>query len=277
MKLDSQQLDNFNEQGFLFIKSFYDLETEIYPIQHAIHKIIHLLIKKYALPIEQPEFTPDTFDAGYQDIISYDRKIGGEIYDAVKQIPAFIRLVASEKHEFLVSQLRETSLSGVAAMGYGIRIDNPREEKFMAPWHQEYLGQLRSLDGLTFWSPLVPIWPNLGPVEFCIGSHKAGILAVCTADERNPDKTGAYALTLANEKELISRYAYIAPLSEPGDLIIIDYLTLHRSGFNSSKRSRWSMQMRYFNFEDPTGIKLSWKGSFSIENIKQMYPEKLIR
>jgi ectoine hydroxylase-related dioxygenase (phytanoyl-CoA dioxygenase family) len=52
-------------------------------------------------------------------------------------------------------------------------------------------------------------------------------------------------------------------LTTPGDLIVMDFLTLHQSGQNLSDRPRWSMQFRYFNFSDPVGQKLNWAGAFS--------------
>ena len=272
--LTAEQVNSFHHDGVLIIDSFYDLKTEIEPIQDFIYKIISTLIYKYNLPIQQLPFTPENFDSGYQELIYYDRKIGGEIYDAVKQIPAFIRLIASSRHDELMCQLRQTNLPGVASGGSGIRIDNPREEKYRAPWHQDYPAQFRSLDGLVFWSSLVPLTQELGPVEFCLKSHVNGLIPVYTKDIKNPDKSGAYALTIEDEEKLVSSYERIAPLTKPGDLIIIDFLTLHRSGWNISQRSRWSMQMRYFNFVEPTGIKISWAGSFAVGgNFKEIHPE----
>ena len=272
--LTIDQIEEFHLNGVLILRSFYDLTTEIEPIQYAIHRIIAILIKKYQLPIQQLPFSRESFDSGYQELIAYDRQIGGEVYDAIKQIPGFIRLVASTNHDTIFSQLRQSDLPGVAAAGYGIRIDNPLEDKYRAPWHQDYPAQLRSLDGLVFWSSLVPVTQSLGPVEFCIGSHKNGLASVSTNNPRNPDKSGAYALTIKNEENLIASFPHIAPLTQPGDLIIIDFLTLHRSGLNISERSRWSMQMRYFNFTEPTGIKIAWKGSFaSGVKVEEVHPE----
>ncbi|AFY94664.1 phytanoyl-CoA dioxygenase family protein [Chamaesiphon minutus] len=272
--LTTAQVEEFHCDGVLIIKSFYDITTEIEPIQYAIYNIINILIKKYHLSIEQLPFSSATFDSGYQELIAYDRQIGGEVYDAIKQIPAFIRLVASSRHDAIFSQLRQTDLPGIAAAGYGIRIDNPYEEKYRAPWHQDYPAQFRSLDGLVFWSSLVPVTSSLGPVEFCTGSHKDGLVPVYTKDANNSEKSGAYALTIINEASLIASYPHISPLTQPGDLIVIDFLTLHRSGLNMSQRSRWSMQMRYFNFTEPTGIKIGWKGAFaSGVNVEEVHPE----
>ena len=272
--LSPEQVDQFNRDGYLILRSFYDLQRELEPIQRDIHKIIGILIRKYGLRFERKPFAPATFDSGYQELIAHDRKIGGEVYDAVKQIPAFVRLVASEKHDRLMSQLRDTDLPAVAAGGYGIRIDNPHEEKYRANWHQDYPSQFRSLDGLIFWSPLVELTEELGPLQLAVASHKDGLAPLLTRDPDHPEKTGAYALRLKNEVERVGRYQQISPLASPGDLLVLDFLNLHASGFNRSRRSRWSMQIRYFNFREPTGQRINWIGSFAAgRNIREVHPE----
>lgn len=261
--LTQDQKQDFARDGFLLLPGFYDLSREIDPIQREIHAIIGLVIKRHGLSIEQLPFTNECFDSGYQELIAANRAAGGEVYDAIKQIPAYIRLVADSRHEQLFRELRSGSLPGIAAGGYGIRIDNPREERYRAPWHQEYPAQLRSMDGLVLWSSLVQVTPELGPVNICVGSHRLGPIPVHTNDPANPEKVGAYGLILQNEAELIKRFEHVAPLPAPGDLLIIDFLTVHASGFNTGKRSRWSMQFRYFNFNEPTGMGYGWKGSFA--------------
>lgn len=272
--LNQHQIEEFNREGFLLLPHFYDLETDIRPIHFFIHSLLGILIRKYDLPIPQKPFQSECFDDGYQALLAHDRRIGGEVYDAVKQIPAFVRLVADERHGRLVSQLRATDLPGIAGGGYGIRIDNPLEERFRADWHQEYPAQLRSLDGVVFWSPLVQITEELGPVHFCAGSHRDGLAPVHKGDPRNPEKRGAYGLVLANKEERLARYQQRAPLTKPTDLILSDFLTLHSSGYNRSQRSRWSMQFRYFNFRDPAGVRMGWCGSFAAGvNFQEIHPE----
>ena len=272
--LSPEQVNQFNRDGVLVLRSFYDLAREIEPIQRDIHKIIGILIRKYGLRTTQKPFAAATFDSGYQELIAHDRKIGGEVYDAVKQIPAFVRIVASEKHDRLMSQLRNTDLPAVAAGGYGIRIDNPQEEKYRASWHQDYPSQFRSLDGLVFWSPLVELTEELGPLQIAVGSHKDGLAPLLMRDPDHPEKTGAYALRLKNEAERVGRYQRISPLASPGDLLVLDFLNLHASGYNRSQRSRWSMQIRYFNFREPTGQRINWIGSFAAgRNIREVHPE----
>lgn len=272
--LSDAQKAEFAEQGVLVIKKFYDPLVEVLPIQQAIYDLIGLLIQKYQLGIVRPVFSAERFDAGFQELIAANRSYGAEIYDAVKQIPAFIRLLCHSKHEQLFRELRSKAFPAVAAGGYGIRIDNPHEDRFRANWHQEYPAQLRSLDGLVFWSPLVKITEEIGPVQFCPGSHREGPVPVYTHDPHHPEKQGAYSLTLKDEALLLNKYPKMSPLTEPGDLVVVDFLVLHASGHNRSERSRWSMQFRYFNFNEPTGLGYSWKGSYAAGvDFRMIHPE----
>jgi hypothetical protein len=264
----------FEEDGVLILPGFYDVEKEIKPIQEAVYRLIGLIIEENNLAIERLPFTPENFDSGYNEMIAIDRKLGSLVYDAVKQIPDFIRLVAKPEHNAVFKALRSGAFPGIAAGGYGIRIDNPFEEQFRANWHQEYPAQLRSIDGLVYWTPLLNITKELGPVEFCPGSHREGVVPVYTRDPDNPEKRGAYSLVLQDEAVRLARYEHVSPLTKPGDLVVVDFLLLHASGHNRSLRSRWSMQLRYFNFNDPTGRSYGWKGSYAAGvDFRQIHPE----
>lgn len=276
--LVQSQLNEFNENGFLVIKSFYDIEKEIEPIQYGIYRIIGSLIKREGLDIQQVPFSPQTFDSGFIELITYSRPLGAIVYDAAKQIPAFVRLASSEKHEALYKQIYSSTFPGIGHGGQGIRIDIPFEERFRAPWHQEYLNQLRSMEGLVFWSPLLKVTQNMGPVEFCLGSHRKGVYPVRMVDLKNPDKKGAYAMMIDNEDQVVSQYQNAAPLSELGDLVLAHWLVLHRSGSNSSDRCRWTIQMRHFSFDNETAIANSWVGSFAAGvNVESVHPEFVIK
>jgi ectoine hydroxylase-related dioxygenase (phytanoyl-CoA dioxygenase family) len=154
-----------------------------------------------------------------------------------------------------------------------MRIDNPGEAKFRAPWHQEFPAQLLSVDGVVFWTPLLPVTQDMGPVEIAEGSHAEGIVPVYE-DDAGIGKSGAYALRLDREQERLARYKTVAPLTEPGDLVLMDFLTLHQSGENLSDHARWTIQFRYFNFAEPVGVRIGWRGSFAAGvKFKDVLPE----
>ena len=269
-----KQIESFYQDGYLIISDFYDLENDIIPIQRDIYDIIGLVADKYGIKIKRTVFSSESFDDGYLEVITSNRNYGGEIYDAVKQIPSFIRLVSSKKNEDVFKALRPKSLIGIAAAGYGVRINNPFEEKFRANWHQEYPSQLRSLDGLVFWSPLVNVTQELGPVIIAPGSQVEGAVPVFMHDPRHKEKHSAYSLVLENEDALLRKYKQIAPLSKPTDLVVMDFLLIHASGYNLAKRALWSMQFRYFNYLETTGRKHGWKGGFASGiDFRNIHPE----
>lgn len=270
----AEQRAALRERGYVLLPRFYDPDTEIRPIQHALYDIIGLVADQRGLPLERPPFAPETFDAGYNALIARDRSVGSAVYDAAKLIPAFVRLLSCTRNERLFAALRDTDRVGIGASSFGIRIDNPDEEGYRSHWHQEFLFQPQSLDGLVYWSPLVPVVEAMGPVQVCIGSHRDG-LCVYRRGGKYAAKSGAYQIGLADEEATVDRYERTAPLSQPGDLLIMDYLTLHQSGFNVSTRSRWSMQFRFFNFVEPTGRKLGWKPSVTAgTEIEALFPDR---
>ena len=261
MTITSQQRETFARDGYLVLPGFYDVQAQVAPIREGARAIVEALAAEHG--VDAPCATAEeAMGPGLMALAKANRAYAGEVYDAVKQIPAFMQLVADPRNSEVFEVLRDGSRAGLAAGGYGIRIDLPAEDKFRALWHQEFPAQLRSPDGIVFWSPLVEITPDLGPVQICEGSH-AGGMAPVYSDDGGIGKTGAYALRLENEEALLAKYEHVAPLSNPGDLILMDFMTLHQSGANRSTTPRWSMQFRYFNFANPVGRKIAWKGSFA--------------
>ncbi|WP_029005303.1 phytanoyl-CoA dioxygenase family protein [Azorhizobium doebereinerae] len=257
----SEAQPTFADKGYAVLRQFYDAEADVAPIHEGIRVIVEGVCRKYG--VVAPTATPhEAMTLAYPQLIATNRTWGGEIYDAVKQIPAFMRLVTNRANDEVFRALRPGSVPGIAAGGYGIRIDNPGEEKFRAHWHQEFPSQLRSLDGIVFWTPLLPLTADMGPVEIAEGSQAEGIVPVYE-DDKGVGASGAYALHLDREQERLAKYKVVAPLTTPGDLVLMDFLTLHQGGHNRSRTPRWTIQFRYFNFAEPLGVRIGWRGSFA--------------
>jgi ectoine hydroxylase-related dioxygenase (phytanoyl-CoA dioxygenase family) len=270
--LSQSQINKFHEDGFLIVEGFYDLEL-INDIRNAIHKIIDIIIDHNELDIKKSSFCPNDFDDAYLKLLNLDRNYGSLIYDAVKQIPAFNRLVNCEKNQKLFSLLRPKSLPSVAAAGHGIRINNPSEGRYLAPWHQEYPAQLRSVNGMVFWSPLYDLKLENGPVVVAKSSHKGGLLPVYF----DGSATDVYALKIHKIKSILEKYELVQPILKAGDLIVMDFCTVHRSGQNQSNRALWSMQFRWFDMLEQTGVKNGWQGSFAAgSKFQDLHPELLV-
>lgn len=235
-----------------------------------------MVAQRHGVTLDRAPYTPATFDSGYNTLIAHDRSIGGEIYDLAKQIPAFLRLICHPKSDALFRDIRGTDHTGIGADSYGVRIDNPGEEKFRSHWHQEFTFQPQSIDGIVFWTPLLPIVPDLGPVIVLPKSHKDGLCMYQTGTTY-ADKQGAYQIGIYEEDKVVAGYDQVTPLSNPGDLMLMDFLTIHASGYNVSDRSRWSIQNRFFNYNDPVGMKVGWKASITKgTKVEDVFPENFV-
>lgn len=274
--LSAEDREFFEAEGYLVLRGFYDVDQEIAPIQRDIHRIIGLVAERHGVPLNRAAYSAETFDAGYNELIAIDRAYGGEIYDLVKQIPAFLRLICGQKSDDLFRALRGTQQSGIGTDSYGIRIDNPNEDKFRSHWHQEFMFQPQSIDGVVFWTPLLPVTEDLGPVIVLPKSHNDG-LCLYAKGTTYAEKVGAYQIGLHEEEKVVEKYDQTAPITEPGDLLLMDFLTIHGSGVNRSARSRWSVQSRFFNYCDPVGAKIGWKASVtSGTNIEHVFPDNFV-
>jgi hypothetical protein len=227
-------------------------------LRQEIKDVIRSICQGNGIEVDDTPADENNFDDGYLAAIALDRRLGGLIYDATKQVGAFHRLISLRRNQELFSQLRPGSLPGLAHGGSGIRIDNPGETKYQTAWHQEYPTQFRSLDGIVFWTPLRTIDEAIGPLTVAESSHRLGIVPV-VHDAGTAEQSGAYAIRLADES-IADQFQHHQLLCKPGDLAVMDFLTLHRSGSNVSDRSRWSVQTRWFNFLDPSGQRHGWAG-----------------
>ncbi|MGI9315854.1 MAG: phytanoyl-CoA dioxygenase family protein [bacterium] len=270
--LTDSQIEEFRLNGALILRNFYSIDSEILPIQRDIHAILGMMINWHGLPIEQEPFSPSTFDGSHQEIIGLDRKYGGYIYDAVKQLSTFRRLVSNLKNELIYKELSGADIAGISPGAQGIRIDNPGEEKYRSRWHQELLYQPQSYNGLVLWSPLVELTEDMGPVDICLKSHKDGLCVYHKSEEADHEK--AYKIIIADSDNVIGKYERISPIIGAGDLLVMNFLTIHQSGINTSNRSRWTMQMRYFNFDDPLGLEFGWPPSVTTGTpIESIFPD----
>ena len=274
--ISSEERRFFQSEGYLLIKGFFDYQDEILPIQRDAYEIIGLVAERHGVTLSRAEFSPEKFDADYYKLLETDRRYAGEMYDLTKQIPSFLRLISNQRSEALFRQIRGTAHAGIGASSYGIRIDNPNEDKFRSHWHQEFLFQPQSIDGIVFWTPLVPVREDMGPVIILPKSHKDG-LCIYSRGTTYAEKSGAYQIGIHDESAIVSKYEQVAPLTEPGDLLLMDFLTIHASGENRSDRSRWSVQSRFFNFRDPVGMKLGWKASITTGTlVEDLFPDNFI-
>ena len=252
--VSDDDLKFFKENGFLYIKNYYDVDKVIVPLLRDIYKLINLVLADQNIFQKQAPFSIENFDKGLIESLTEDRNLARIIYDSVKKLPRFSALVNDFRNRDVASVLLNTDFPGFALRGYGARMDFPKDTYHKTPLHQDYIAQLCSPRGIVFWSPLRKMSRSLGPIVLYPGSHKAGIYPV-----KKGEKNDNY-LKIKDSKLIESKYQSFSPELELGDMIILDYLMLHKSSLNTSDKTRWSFLFRYFDFNEPIGKSYGWKG-----------------
>lgn len=265
--------ERYRRDGVVVLRGFLDADRLVGPFQDQIRTMIELARGERGLgpPAD------DLFDAGLSDLLEVDRPAVAQIYDAVRKLPGFFAIASDPEVWSLVRGLMATDLPGWYAQGSGVRMDHPGEQRFLSPWHQEYPTHLNSLDMLTLWTPLVPVDDLAGPVIFCPGSHATGVMPVHLDDPLNARRNGAAAIEIVDIERHLQQHPQTSVETEPGDVVALHGLTLHRSSPNRSSRTRWSMQLRYFNYRDPTGRRIGWAGGMHAQiDLADVHPEVVV-
>lgn len=258
----------FRENGYLYIRGFYDYEREIEPIQRDIYHLIDVVTHEHGISLEREPFSRDSFDSGLPELLRTNRRLVGAIYDAVKRLTRYVRLATDQRHDAYARILFGTSFVGFANRGYGMRMDNPEEDRFLTQLHQDYVTQLCSQRGAVFWSPLRYTTLEMGPVRIYPGSHREGIFPI------EKKSGGSAGLVIAHEDALRHRFAGMTPEVAVGDCTIIDYMLLHESTPNRSDRTRWSMISRFFDMDHESGRKIGWMGGLQEgHSFEEVHPE----
>jgi ectoine hydroxylase-related dioxygenase (phytanoyl-CoA dioxygenase family) len=203
----------------------------------------------------------------------------GRVYDAVRKALPFWNIVGSEAISRAAQQLLQTDHIGVAFRGAGIRIDLPNEDRWRSEWHQEYHSQISSPHGVVAWFAFTAVDEAMGPVQLATGSHQLGILPVRCLDPMNKGTDYTQTFAFENVSALLEQYPTASFATEPGDVVFLDFLLLHRSGFNRSPlgHSRITGQVRYFDMDHPTAIKNAWQGGWQDGgDFTQLHPEKVL-
>jgi hypothetical protein len=76
----------------------------------------------------------------------------------------------------------------------------------------------------------------------------------------------------------VRKYPVVSHETGIGDVVFLDFLLLHESGWNKSRTaSRITCQVRYFDVDEPTGVAHSWKGGWQEGgDFTQLHPDKVI-
>ena len=266
--IDAEARGAFERDGYLVARGL--LPSKL--VDDAIDGVRKMLAARF------PALSRD--DSLHENLVAaarLDRKSLGVVYDGIRKLGSFWRLVGAPEVQTAAEQLLRSSALGVAFRSSGIRLDMPDEDRWRSDWHQEYPAQLVSPAGVVAWIPLVGVDQAMGPVRIARGSHREGLLSLVCGDPLNLSKNYTTAMHIPDAEAIAERYPEDAPSTLPGDVVFIDFLTLHASGYNRSPRTRIACQARYVDLCHPEAVARGWIGGMHEgHDFRDIHPDKVI-
>lgn len=160
--------------------------------------------------------------------------------------PAMFSLL---KHPALLD-IVESVIGGeiLAHPQFNVRAKLPAQDRSVVPWHQDlgYLQQdAEETMMVNIWLPLVDATKENGCLEVISGSHRHLI-------DHTMGLGPAGNFKGLTDDVLPSGERVLCPVPK-GGVLLIQHKTIHRSLTNASDHTRWSLDIRYSDPEQPTG------------------------
>jgi phytanoyl-CoA hydroxylase len=248
MALSPAQLKQYLEEGYVAVESLFDpqalapliaeFEAAIDTKARALHSQGQLKDLHAAAPFEtrlallcrdaEPEAAQELWRVGQ----GKHHKTAGMF--AVWTQPALLDVV----EQVIGPEI-------LAHPQFNSRAKLPNQEETIVPWHQD-IGYLeREADDtfmVNFWIPLVDAPMETGALQVIPGSHRWDVLP--------HERIGIY--DGLREESLPAHEVVDCPL-QLGGALLIHSRTTHRSVANTTDIVRWSLDLRYCDWRQPTG------------------------
>lgn len=267
--LTKEQLEHFDEFGFLAVQELFDPTEVIDPIIEEYAGVLDRLADElYARDDISSRYEELPFGDRVTKIYAESGAVHNQYFDfslpqkGIKPDtpfwagPAVFDALTNRRLLDAVETIVGPEIYSNPVQHVRIKIpeaESPRDEHGnpvfgVTPWHQDngvVTSEADETNMLTVWFPLVDASVENGCLQVVPGSHRGQLLTHC------PGYRGATGLQIP-EKLFAANTAMPVPLKRGGALFLTK-MTVHSSLPNNSDRIRWSFDLRYNPIGQATG------------------------
>lgn len=250
LKINNSILDNYNENGFYISKGLIE--------KKYVLDVVNNLKNNFDNQLKLLDINTNNTDDIYKSMkllhhadIEIYKKTAGTLWRKMStyNLTHHSNIQNFVKNNFGWSDIAIPGGQVVHVQAECLKIPNGY---FGIIAHQDFPSVQGSLDGLVIWIPLVDIDINRYPLEVIPGSHKNGILP----SSKNNNSTWEIKSEYYNEAD------FIPVECEIGDVIFMNYFTVHRSSQNGDHRLRLACSTRYDNPNEKTFIERAYPSAY---------------
>lgn len=250
MKLNDQQLQHFDTEGYLIVEDLFndeDLQPVIDDVSREIDRLANELVASGEL---SQTYAEKNFTSRLTAITEETDAVISAIMTGKLATPGIFGLLTNPKLLDTVESLVGSEI--IAASAYRLRPKLPNLDSAVVPWHQDSAFFEPYCDTsliLTVWIPLVDATPERGCMQVVPRRHKGEVVP-----HHLPEGSHGGLLRIVSD-DFPTHDVVTAPVPKGGALLLTNR-TPHRSIENSSDVIRWSMDLRYQSASLPTNFEL---------------------
>lgn len=243
-------IEKLEKDGYIKIKNFFS-QRQIKKVQSEFFLLSKKLYQSHYNKNCEKKIT-DGFDSYCIESFEKKNNFNSRFYETCKKLNSFHEMFYEKKTRNFLKKIFKKKNYGILNRGYGFRFDYPNDKKFLTQLHQDYTSNLGSPLGYVFITPLKDITNNMGPIKIYPKSHKEGIRNIKIIKKKNLRKTRSFEIDIkkSNLKKNLKKVTL-----NTGDVLVINFLTLHESTRNISKNIRFTMIYRFIDYYDQISIK----------------------
>ena len=252
MRLGENQVAQYFEDGFLIVDDVFTM-AELQPVMDEFEDIVD----DWAERLHRAGKIQDKHEGEglYTRLASLEKEWPGVaplIHNRTHTQPRLAALWSSNNLLDMVEQFIGPDISGHPVSV--IRTKTPSTPLMTVPWHQDSayfeVGAEKTLQP-TAWIPFCDVNEHNGTLQVIRGSHKPG-----TVYPHRPEKETAHPESwyLYIEEEDLPPGDRVIGEMKMGSMLWHSNTMVHRSTENASDRVRWSVDIRYQNPGEPTGL-----------------------
>ena len=215
------------DKGYLFLKSFLPI-NEVELFENALTKLF----------LDNCPDSKDIFDASVK-LDSENKELLYQLYLIIPKMREFSRL-----KEYYFKHLEQVFPNkNYIDIGSGVLFGLPQDKRLTWTWHQEsnYHPGIESV--IHYWAPLFNNSSvSNGAMSVLEGTQALGTLPYTTS---KPYENGGTSLIPVNIEKLESEYSEETFVINRGDVACFHKDLIHKSNFNSSSKTRFSLVFRF--------------------------------
>ena len=261
MRLTEKEKNKFFNEGFLLKNDIFK-NNEFDLLKFEINSIIQDICNNYSKNyVFENDFSELSFEERLSSIYKSYPYLGKEIVESISHgkfnESSILQAIRHKKLVDCIANLIGNDI--VASSIYRVRPKLPSFSGGEIPLHQDAGYQNSNCDKLlsiTCWIPIVNVNVNNGCLWVAPKAHKKGIF------KHIFDRNNCYLEIPRN----MFKFNLIPVEMNAGSVLFMTNLTPHASFRNSSNITRWSIDLRYQDFNIPNNINQKPKDFINIKN-----------